>query len=232
MAEEKIQLTLGGDYTAGAAFAQGNRDIKNFQKAANDMTGAIRGGLGTITKSLDSDLSNSIQKASGILGNLAHGGIWGVLAAGVTTAIGYAVEKFKEAQEAAKKYSEILRTEVVDAIKSIGNKFKDTSDQITKAREDAKGMMDVLNGEVANNAQMKIHELHIETLQKMTDDMSKAGKDVITADEAYQAALIKGSATMEQAANAVQTAKDNSQAATDKRIAAEEAYANITKERE
>ena len=232
MAEERIQLTLGGKYTASDAFAQGNKDIKNFQNATKDMTGAVRSSLGTVAKSFDGELGDSINKATNLLGQFAHGGLWGVIAAGVTTAIGYAVEKFNEAREAAAKYAEILRNEVVQSITAISEKFKSTSEQINKTKSDAKDMMDVLNGEVANNAQLKIHQLHIETLQKITDDMSKAGKDLILADESYQAACIKSAAAIEAVENATKTSKDALQASTDKRVAAEEALTGITKERE
>ena len=125
-----------------------------------------------------------------------------------------------------------MRSEVVKSIESIGENFKKTSDQIDKTKADAKDLMEVLNGEVAKNAQLKIHELHIETLQKITDDMSKAGKDLVFADESYQAACIKAAAAVEAVENTTKSAKDSLQASTDKRVAAEAALADITKERE
>lgn len=59
--------------------------------------------------------------------------------------------------------------------------------------------------------------------------MTKAGKDLILADEAYQAACLKGATAVEAVANATQTAKDSLQASTDKRVAAETALSEITK---
>lgn len=150
----------------------------------------------------EGELNGTITKTYNLLGDLARGGVWGALAAAANLTIGFIVEKIQEMREAASKFAETLRDEVVQSITSINENFKKTSDQINQTKADAKDMMDVLNGEVAKNTQLKIHELHIETLQKITDDMSKAGKDVILADEAYQAACIKGAAAVETAANA------------------------------
>ena len=64
------------------------------------------------------------------------------------------IDYLKEAREAASKFAEILRNEVVQSITAINENFKKTSDQINQTKADAKDMMDVLNGEIAKNSQL------------------------------------------------------------------------------
>ena len=45
MAEEKIQLTFGGEYKAGEMFAAAQKDVKDFQKAHKDLTSAARSSI-------------------------------------------------------------------------------------------------------------------------------------------------------------------------------------------
>ena len=51
MASEKIQLEIGGKYTAKAAFGETNADIKNLQKSSADMVNSTKQGLTTLAGS-------------------------------------------------------------------------------------------------------------------------------------------------------------------------------------
>ena len=131
------------------------------------------------------------------------------MTAAATAALGFIITKFNEAKEAAAKFADICRTEIVDGMKSITSGFKDVSTDIANAKSEAKDMLAVLNGAIASEARTKVQELHIQTLQQITDGMSEAGKNAILANEAYQAAIIKNTAAIEQAEAANKQATDN-----------------------
>lgn len=231
MADERINLTFAGDYQLGDAFKNLNNDVTRFQKATKDMSQAARSSLSSLAGAFDTELGGAIGKTAGLVNEMARGGIWGVMAAAANQAIGFIAEKLREAQEAAAKFADICRNEVMSAISAAADNFKSVSSAISDARADAKDMLDILNGEIAGNAEMKVHELHIETLQKITDNMSNTAKNVILADEAYQAAVIKGTAAIEQAEAVTTAAKEAVKSAADRRTAAEEALAKISDER-
>lgn len=231
MAESKIQLTLGGNYTAGAAFRQANDDVKKLQNANRDMADAARKTVGSIAGAFEGELNGVLRTTGGLLNEIARGGLWGALASVANIAIGYLVDRFKEAKAAAVEFSEICRNGVMEAIGGIEGRFSSLSKKMQEANATAKDMLDVMNGKTAANAELKVHQLHISTLQKMTDGMTSAAKGVILADEAYQAAVIRGTAAIEQAAASTEAAQADAKAATDRRLAAESSLAAISEER-
>ena len=231
MANEKIKLSIGGEYTAKDAFNQMNGDVKSAQKEAKDFTQSFGGGISKIAGMVDGELNTSLSKFSDVLRGLGSGGLFGLVSVAATTAIGFVVQKFKEAQEAAVKFAEICKTEIVDAINKATGKFKDVSTEIANAKADANEMLNVLNGATATSANAQVHALHIQTLQKITDDMTQAAKNAILADEAYQAAIIKGTAAVEQAEATTKAAKNTVELMTQKREAAETALVEVQNKR-
>jgi len=231
MAESKIQLTLGGNYTAGAAFRQANDDVKKLQNANRDMADAAKKTVGSIAGAFEGELNGVLRTTGGLIADMARGGMWGVLASVANVAVGFIAEKFRELKEEARQFSEICRNGVMEAIGGIEGRFSSLSKKMQEANAAAKDMLDVMNGKTAANAEMKVHQLHIATLQKMTDDMTSAAKGVVLADEAYQAAVIRGTAAIEQAAASTEAAQADAKAATDRRLAAESSLAEISKER-
>lgn len=228
MAESKITLTLGGRYTAGAAFTSLDTDVKGIQKSTKDMTDAARKSVGTLAGLFDGQLNGTIKTTYNLLGDIARGGLWGALGAIANATIQTIIDKINAAREAAFKFAEICRSEVVNAMTAASDKFKGVSTEIANAKADANEMLNVLNGSTAASAEAKIHQLHIASLQKITDDMSTAGKNAILANEAYEAALIRNAASLEQAEAIAKNASDKAQLAQQKRAAAEETLNAIT----
>lgn len=90
---------------------------------------------------------------------------------------------FNNAREAAKNFSEYVATSTVDAIDKLAQRFGDAKKQIDSTRKSAEDAMKVLEGKKAEELQNKIYQIHTETLQKITDDMSEKGKAVVLAEE-------------------------------------------------
>lgn len=99
---EKIELDVGGKYSAGAVFNQMNADIKAAGKSMKDMgDGAVKVANG-IADAVGEKVNSSLKSTIGIVGEMARGGIWGAMAAAATAAIGFVADKIKEAKEQAK----------------------------------------------------------------------------------------------------------------------------------
>ena len=72
--------------------------------------------------------------------------------------------KFKEAKEAALKFTETCKNQVANAMKTVFEGFSKVSSSVANAKSDAKDMLAVLNGEVASKAETKVHELNIKAM--------------------------------------------------------------------
>lgn len=141
MAEERITLNIGGEYSAKEAFTQVNSDVKDVQKSAKDMTQSFSNGLNNVAGMLDGQVADSVKGFSSLLRGLGSGGVFGLVTAAATAALGFIITKFNEAKEAAAKFSEICRTELVDAMTAASTKFKDVSTDIANAKADANSML-------------------------------------------------------------------------------------------
>lgn len=75
-------------------------------------------------------------------------------------------------------------------LKKIGDEFKNTTSELSAAKQEIKDFAAIAQGEVVNAANAQVHELHIQTLQKITDEMSDAARKVLDADEAIAVAKI------------------------------------------
>ena len=196
----KIQLELGGKYSAGEMFKRANDDLKAFGRTNKDAIKASTDSLKELEKGFGEDLSKSIGTAKGVLQGLAQGGIWGAIGAAAGAAISMVVDWFKKAKEEAQHMSEVCGEYVTNSIKKIGDTFKQTTVDITAAKQEIQDFASIAQGATINAANAQIHKLHIETLQKITDNMSETGRRVVLADESLEAAKIKQKMTAELSA--------------------------------
>ena len=187
----KMVLELGGKYTAGDAFSKAQNDIKSFGKENRDAIKAGTDTLKELEKGFGEDLSKSVGAAKGVIQGLAQGGIWGAIGAAAGAAIGFIVDKFKEASENAKEFAVACGEYVTNGLKQIGEQFQQTKSNIEAAKTEIADFAQIAQGNMVASANAKIHQLHIETLQKITDNMSQTGRKVIEADEALAVAKIK-----------------------------------------
>lgn len=198
---ERIELDIGGKYSAGAAFNQMNKDIKQAGKSMKDMgDGAVKVANG-IADAMGEKVNGTLKSTMGIVGEMARGGIWGAMAAAATAAIGFVADKIKEAKEQAKElvaaFNEMMGGKYKDSFTAISDQLKTTKQEMAEATKEADAMLQALNGKVADSAKVQIAQLHVETLQKMTDATSEASKKAIEAQEAYIATVWKNNATMD-----------------------------------
>lgn len=90
---------------------------------------------------------------------------------------------FNNAKEAAKNFTEYVATSTVSSIDKLAQRFGDTKKQIDSTRKSAEDALKVLEGKKAEELQNKIYQIHTETLQKITDDMTEKGRAVVLAEE-------------------------------------------------
>lgn len=211
----KMNIELGGRYTAGQVFSKAQADIKKFGRDTKDVGQIGTKVFDTITSKIDGPVANAMGNMSGLVKGLASGGLWGMVASAAGMAIGFIVDKFKEAQEQAKKFGEYMSDKFVQSIRSVNEEYAQTKkeiDEVQKAAEDAVG---VLSGKAAADLASKVYEIHTQALQKVTDDMTEKGKAVVAAEEKLEQAQAKSAIMfwdnyrkLEAANNRVLDAKD------------------------
>lgn len=231
MAEHKIQLNIGGKYTMGQAVSRLDGDMKRCQNGVRDFSDAARKTISTVAGSFGAELNGTLKTTYNFIGDLARGGLWGALASVANMCFSAIGDYIQEANKKAETFAKVCREEIMDAIGGTMGKFGELSKNMAQAKSDGSEMLAVLNGDVAKSAHAKLHQLHIDTLQQMTDNMTAAGKAVIEANEAYEAAIIKGEAAIKMAENATKTATENLDRARQKREAAETTLAEVTEQR-
>lgn len=233
MASGRIELELGGKYSAGQMFAQAQKDTKRFVQENKDAMNAGRQAVDSLARAFDDKLSGSIRVSYNLLGDLVRGGLWGAMANLASQAIGIIADKLKEAKEQAKALGEALDKHVAEGFKKVfasaSSDLAAVRTEMTQATKDADAMLAALNGKVADSAKAQIAQLHVETLQKITDATSDAAKSALQAQEAFTAAVIRGNAAMDAANNAAYVAQEKRKIAEERSAAADEALAT-TKE--
>ena len=228
MATEKIELQVGASFPGQKKLTEAHGSVKKMQSATRECSEVGKHALGQIASQLNGEFSPALRIGLGALEELARGGLWGVLAAAGNVAFQGIIYLWNRATEAAKEYAAVLADRATGAVSAVADRFRGLSEEMNHANSAAKEMIAVLNGEIAAKAEMKVHQLHVETLQKLTDATSEAAKQVILADEALAAAKIRATATLEQAQNATHLAEQAVVDAQNRRAAAEAALAEIT----
>lgn len=175
----KLTLELGGKYTAGQVFSKAQQDIKKFGQETKDIGRIGTASLDAITGKIDGPLKDSMGAASGMIKGLASGGLWGIVSAAAGAAIGFIVDKWNEAKESAKKFSEYMSTKMVEQIKGINKEFEQSKTAIKDAQKAAEDALGVLNGADAAELSNKVYEIHTKAMQQVTDGMTEKGKAVI-----------------------------------------------------
>ena len=192
----KVTLELGGKYTAGEAFQKASDDVKKFGKENRDAIKAGTDTLKELEKGFGDNLGGAVGKAQGVISGLVSGGLWGALAAVAGVAIGAVVDWFKQAEENAKELAKACGDYVTNSLKQLGQEFKNATGDIAHAKEEIKELSAIAQGEITKSANAKIQKLHVETLQKITDNMSDAARKVLEADEAIAVARIREAETI------------------------------------
>ena len=186
----KVKIELGGEYTAGQAFAKAQDDVKRFGRDTKDMGEIATNSLKEIAGNFGG-VGEAAGAAAGVLQGLAKGGIFGVIASLCQTGMGLVIDYFKQAEEEAKKLGEILMNEVAQGFSKLKESVTGVKTEVADAQKDIDALVKTAQGKIDGEVKVETAKLHVETLQKITDGMSEAAKQVILADEQLAAQTIK-----------------------------------------
>lgn len=225
----KMNLELGGKYTAGQAFSKAQSDLKKFGRDTKDIGQVGTKVFDTITSKIDGPVADAMGNMSGLVKGLASGGLWGMVASAAGMAIGFIVEKFKEAREQAKRFAEYMSDKFVTSIKQVNNEYAKTKDEIEDCQRAAEDAIGVLSGKAAADMANAVYKIHTEALQKVTDDMTEKGKAVVAAEEKLEVAQAKSAIMWWEMHRKVETAKERVASASETMAAAQEAVTETEK---
>lgn len=237
-------IEIGGKDKSGAAFQSAINNSKRLQSATQETAGGL-GSLMAASKKFGAEtrdsadvgakameglssviggrLSTAAKGAGDVIKGFMSGGLWGAGAAAVKSAI----ELISSALEAAKERAMAFSEHLARGFQAVADDFAAAKSEAADLAKDMDDAMKVANGAVASSARMKVHALHIETLQKITDGMSEAGKKDLEAEEKLAAANIVAAANAEMRENERKAAHERVKRARDVLAAAEERSAEV-----
>lgn len=228
----KINIELGGKYSAAQAFNQASDDVKKVARETKDIGDAGKAAFNTVAQNVNGPLKSAMSTASSLIQSVGSGGLWGLIGAAASAAIGFVISKWQEAKQKMEDFVKYCNTEYVAAMQSLVEGFSGASKEIDRTTDKLIGLKDLKIGDIASQTATKVHDLHIQTLQKMTDDMSDAGKKALEAEEKVTVARLQYAAQAQQNQIAMQQKQALLDAAYDKQAEAEEALAAVNKQLE
>ena len=108
MAEHKVQLTFGADWTGQKTFSAMHGDIKGMQGSVREFSEVSKHALGQIAGSFSGELSGAIRTTIGVMEELSRGGLWGVAAAGVNLLATSAIKLYQSWKQAAEEHRKLM----------------------------------------------------------------------------------------------------------------------------
>ncbi len=208
MATERIQLELAGKYGLASSFRQMDADIKGAQKSIRDFAGGGKTVLQELSGVFSGQLNGAISKSISLLSEIGRGGIWGVMSAVASQAIGFMVDKWKEAKEKAKAYADVLRAEVVATVADLGVKVASLSQEMQKAEKDADALLKALNGKVDAAVKQNVANLNLEAVKAVAAGIVDAGDKAVTAIKNLKIGVEQANGELQKATNAQQVYTD------------------------
>lgn len=208
MATERINLDFNGKYSLGASFRQMDADIKGAQKSLKDFAGGGKNVLSELSSAFGDQLGGAVSRTAGLLTEITRGGIWGAMSAVATQAIGFMVEKWKEAKEKAKAYADVLRAEVVATVADLGVKVASLSQEMQKAEKDADALLKALNGKVDAAVKQNVANLNLEAVKQVAAGLVDAGDKAVTAIKNLKIGVEQANGELQKATNAQQVYTD------------------------
>ena len=190
----KINIELGGKYTFGDTINKAQNDLKKFGGETKDAGSIATATLKGVADIAGNDVAKAINGLSGVISGLATGGLFGMVAAAAGTAFTFIKDQIEKAKEEAKNLAEAIKQSLVLGVDKIKESIKGIGVESDEGKKKIEEMIKVAQGAATSDAKIKVAELHVQTLQKITDDMSEVGKKSIQAQEAYEAAIIKWNA--------------------------------------
>ena len=220
MASEKIQLEIGGKYTAKAAFNEGNADIKNLQKSSADMVNSTKQGLTNLAGSFSGELSGSIRHVTSLLSMVAQGGIWGFINAAVAETIGYFMRLREEARAHAKQMQDMAtgyRKLIEAQLAAKAAAEQDGLEATVKRAEDACKALDALtsaynslaaasDAAIGSGGNLKIAQINDEFSQRLAEACDEL-KPLVTAERNLALAVQRQETSREQQTRAIENEK-------------------------
>lgn len=237
MADTNVRFKISSAF-AGEGFQAASAAIKQNRQ---ELSASVK-GLGELTKAFEGLSPQTAAAVSGLKTFTAAfmtggivGGVIELAIKGISAAIEFGVEKFHEAAEAAKKYAQILRDDVLTAMGDTSASFSKLCTDMDKANKESKDLLAVLNGDAAHEAANKVFEVNVEKLNALATAMTDTEKGIVEATANYKIALIKAQEKEEEASNAIdayRTQLDNAakvkEAATARAEAAEASLAEAS----
>lgn len=232
MADERVQINLSTRADV-SGLSDMQKASKAFGRENKDALNGVAKSVITLSGAFSGELSGAIGMAANVITDFARAGVWGLIGSLANIAVGELVEKFKEMKQRAEDCAEYLNSKFSETITGVNAKIKGLSVAIADADRDVDNFIKAANGKITADAKHEIATLHVEALQKITDDMTDAARGCVRAQEAYEAGMVNANAAVEKERTAHLAYVDRRHAINEQVIAAQaNVEAAIAKEAE
>ena len=242
MADEKIQVEIGGKYTAKEQFKQWDSDVKKMQAEHKDMSKSAVSALRNIAGTFDGELNAAVSHSISLLTEMTRGGIWGAMGAAASIGLEMAikgmqalVEKIGESND---RILELLEhcNDFRDSLNKIADSgaIKRMNESLKAATKDAKEAMEAIESaaaavnslegakgaSAAAAAQESIAKIVRDKAIAVAASMNSFDRAVIEAKADLEVATLEMAEAERSAAAAVEAANRQYQTAQDKQLQA------------
>lgn len=221
MAEHKIHLNFGADWTGQKAMSSMHGDIKSAQGKVREFSEVSKHALGQIAGSFSGELSGAIRTTIGVMEELCKGGLWGIAAAGVNLIVTSTIKLYQSWKQAAEEHRKLMeamqsgqQSLIADQLAAIEARERASLDetaasaanlvkQITELAAAYKGLgsaEDMQGAAGANLAIAKINSEFADRLNEAAEEM----RPLVQAEKALAIALQNQETAREQQRRAVE----------------------------
>ena len=172
---------------------KGARDFKDFGDAGTKVVSAL-------SAKFSNDLTVAVGGAFNVVTEMAKGGIWGAMSLVVSKTVDFMVAKWKEAEEASRRYGEIIRTAAVAGMEALGAKASDVSARLKEAAGNADGALKALDSKVDHELKYNLKMLALDRAQQVIGGISDEGLKVLDETNKLKENLWKANGEVEKAA--------------------------------
>lgn len=205
---QELKFKIGSEFS-GEGF-------KAAQVALRENGQAIRAsvkGLGDLTDAfakVSPGAADAVKGVRGFASAFVTGGIVGgtiqLAIQGISKAVEAGIDLWKKSKEAVKKYAEMMRDNLIAVFGDASAKFAEVKKNMEALTQQARDLNAALNISLSGKVQEEIYRVNVEKLQKITDDMTTAGRALVDAQAEQKIATIKATAAVESAGNALDAA--------------------------
>lgn len=185
----KINLEIGGKYSAGQAFQKAQDATKQLGRETKDAASIGQSAFKGLADVVGGKTAGAFNILAGSVSAFATGGIFGLVASLGKLAFDAVSESIKKAEENVVRLYDYISSMTPKMADSLSTGTTKVSKDVAEAEANVAKLIAASNGKISGTVQNNVARLNVEGLQKVTDGMTEASKKALEAQTAYNAKM-------------------------------------------